>query len=140
MNDLRKQVVSHIPRWLWLILGVVLLYFAPAVLLEIAYGPSYQLFSLDNHWVPDDNGGWKAEGIPDERRPSAASEKIPLFLKVMPFVLPILLIALYLISPLSQLVEREGDYRATKYNPEEYRPTFVEEMPELEDEENTPKK
>jgi hypothetical protein len=107
----------------------------PALMLEISYGSSYNFLSIDNHWVPDGNGGWKAEGFPQDRRPSSPSENIPLVLKLTPFVLPVLLIALYLLSPLSQFIEKEADYKATKYNPEEYRPAFVEKMPELDDEE-----
>jgi hypothetical protein len=109
-------------------------------MLEISYGPSYNFLSLDNHWVPDGSGGWKAEGFPIERRPDVKSDNIPILLRAMPFVFPILLIALYLLSPLAQLVEKEESYKPTEYKPEDYRPTFVEEMPELEDEQDTLKK
>ncbi|MGH8016062.1 MAG: hypothetical protein ACREBV_07725, partial [Candidatus Zixiibacteriota bacterium] len=109
---------NHLPRWTWLILGVLLLYFAPALLLELSYGPSYNLISFDNHWVPDGHGGWKAVGFPDHRRPSVPSENIPLFMRIVPILLPLLSVLLYCISPLSKYVEKEADYKPTKYSPE----------------------
>lgn len=132
----KGKLVNGLPRWTWLILGMALLYIVPSLVLEIVYGHSYSFMTMTDRWVPDGNGGWKAEGIPDHRRPSQPSVNIPLFLCLVPIVLPIVLVVLYLASPLSQFVEKEADYKATKYNPEEYRPKFVEEMPELEDEEN----
>ncbi len=125
------------PRWLWLIIGVLLLYLIPSFMLELSYGKSYGFLSYSDCWVPDGNGGWKADGFPDHRRPSEPSVNVPFFLHIVPFVLPMLLIALFLASPLSQFVEKEVDYKATKYDPEEYRPDFVDEMPETVDEEKT---
>jgi len=127
------------PRWLWLILGLALLFVIPALILHITYGPSYGFLSYDDHWVPDGNSGWKAEGFPDHRRPSESSVNVPFFLRLVPVVLPILLIVLFIASPLSHYVDREPNYKATNYNPEEYYPEFVEEMPELEDIEKRPK-
>ncbi len=126
------------PRWLWLIIALALLYVMPSLILHVIYGPSYGFLSFSDRWAPDGNGGWKAEGFPDQRRPTTPSVIVPFFLRIVPVVLPMLLIVLYIASPLSQYVEQEPNYKATKYNPEEYRPDFVEEMPELEDDSKSP--
>ncbi len=125
------------PRWLWLIIGLALLYLIPSLILHVTYGPSYGFLSFDDCWVPDESGGWKAEGFPDHRRPSEPSVNIPFFLRLAPIVLPVLLVVLFIASPLSNYVEREPNYKPTKYDPEEYHPDFVEEMPETVDEDKT---
>jgi len=125
----------RIPKWTWLLAGVFLLHFVPALFLEISYGPSYNFMSIDNRWAPNDSGGWKAIGFPQTIRPSEPSVNVPLFLRIIPFVLPALLVLLFLTGPLSKYAEKEADFGPSKYNPEEYKPEFIDEMPKLEDEE-----
>jgi len=123
-------------RWLLLILGVIVLFLIPSLILQFVYGPSYGFLSYNNHWVPDGQGGWQAKGFPDTFRPSAPSVNVPLFLRIIPFALPLLLILLYIISPLSQYVEREPDFKSGEYKPDKYYPEYEEPEPDDEFAEN----
>lgn len=114
------------PRWLLLILGVLVLFLAPSLVLKAVYGRSYEIVPSDNCWVPDGQNGWEAKGFPIERRPQLPSENVPFLLKVMPIVFPFLLILLFLLSPLAQYLDREPDYRPGKYQSEKYQAKFVE--------------
>jgi hypothetical protein len=114
------------PRWLLLILGVLILYLVPSLILESVYGPSYSLVFGDNCWIPDGQGGWQPKGFPDKQRPTVASENIPFFIEALPFFLPLLLILLFLLSPLAQFVEREPRFNQGNYASEKYEASFVE--------------
>jgi hypothetical protein len=114
------------PRWLLLILGVLILYLLPSLTLKVVYGRSYRMTPCENCWVPDDHGGWQAKGYPDTFRPTIPSEDVPIFLELAPYVLPLLLIILFLLSPLSQFVEREPEFNPNSYESEKYEARFVE--------------
>ncbi len=128
-------------RWSLLILGVLLLYFIPAVTLQLTYGPSYGLLSFNNHWVPDDNGGWRAEGFPGTFRPSEPSVNVPVFLRLIPVILPVLLILLLFLNPLSRYVDKEPGFETKQYQSEKYEPKFIDASTiPPEDDKSAPKK
>ena len=117
---------SQLIRWLLLFLGALLLYFTPAVTLQLTYGPSYGILSFDNHWVPDGNGGWRAEGFPGTFRPSQPSVNVPVFLRLIPVILPVLLILLLFLNPLSRYVDKEPDFETKQFQSEKYEPKFID--------------
>lgn len=113
-------------RWALLLLGILLLYLIPAIILQFNYGPSYGILSFENHWVPDNHGGWKAEGFPGTFRPSQPSVNVPIFLRLIPVILPVLLILLLFLNPLSHYVDKEPGFGTKQYQSEKYQPKFIE--------------
>ncbi len=103
-----------------------MLYFIPAVILQITYGPSYGMLSFDNHWVPDANGGWQAKGFPGTFRPSQPSVNVPSLLRLIPVVLPVLLILLLSLNPLSRYVDKEPGFDTKEFETEKYAPKFID--------------
>ena len=85
-------------RWLLLILGVIILYLVPSLLLQAVYGDSYGFMAPDNSWTADGQGGWKMKGFPDSPIPAEPSLNVPIFLQIAPFLLPLLLILFRSIS------------------------------------------
>lgn len=117
---------SQLMRWALLFLGILLLYFIPAVILQLTYGPSYGMLSFNNHWIPDGNSGWKAEGFPGTFRPSQPSVNVPVFLGLIPVILPILLVLLLFLNPLSRYVDKEPGFETKQYQSEKYQPKFID--------------
>lgn len=89
-----------------LLLTMVALYFAAALTLHAAYGPSYGFWSGEDCWEPDGNGGWVAHGKPQEAPPDQPSELIPIGLLYLPIFLPAGLLVLFMFTPLSRKLER----------------------------------
>ena len=113
-------------RWSLLILGALLLYLIPAVTLQLNYGPSYGILSFNDHWVPDTHGGWKAEGFPGTFRPSEPSVNMPIFLRLIPVILPVLLVLLLFLNPLSRYVDKEPGFETKQFQSEKYAPKFID--------------
>lgn len=97
-----------------LIVTLALLYLLPAVFLQVAYGPSYDLTGEYPGWEPDGAGGWQPEGIfrandslPDGAAPTQPSQQIPWLLEYLPIFLPALVLLLFLFTPLRRLIERQ---------------------------------
>ncbi len=121
-----KMGKPQLIRWVLLILAAVFLYLIPALILQLTYGPSYGLLSFNDNWVPDGNGGWKAEGFPGTFRPSQPSVNVPIFLKLIPVTLPVLLILLLFLNPLSRYVDKEPGFGTKLYQPDKYQPKFID--------------
>ena len=111
-------------RWLLLILGLILLYLLPSLLLQAVYGDSYGFMAPDNFWTPDGQGGWQMKGFHDTPMPTEPSLNVPVFLQIVPFLLPLLLLLLFLLSPLSSFMDREPKYEVNAFKAEKYYPEF----------------
>ena len=111
-------------RWLLLILGVIILYLVPSLLLQAVYGDSYGFMASEDCWIADGQGGWQMRGFPDSPRPDEPSQNVPVFLQIAPFILPLLLILLFLLSPLSSYMDREPKYDVSEFDPEKYYPEY----------------
>ncbi len=111
-------------RWLLLILGVIILYLAPSLLLQAVYGDSYGFMAPDDCWTADGQGGWQMQGFPDSHMPEEPSLNVPVFLQIAPFLLPLLLTFLFILSPLSSYMDREPKYDVSKFEPEKYYPEY----------------
>jgi len=111
-------------RWLLLILGVIILYLVPSLLLQAVYGDSYGFMAPDDCWTADGQGGWLMKGFPDSPMPAEPSLNVPVFLEIAPFLLPLLLLLLFLLSPLSSYMDREPKYNVSEFEPEKYYPEF----------------
>jgi len=136
-----KFGIPQLIRWALLMLAVLFLYFIPAITLQLTYGPSYGILSFNNHWVPDTHGGWKAEGFPGTFRPSQPSVNVPLFLRLIPVILPVLLILLLFLNPLSRYVDKEPGFETKHYQSEKYEPKFIDSATiPPEDDQSAPKK
>ena len=92
-------------RTLLLLTGVILLYLAPSLVLEIVYGPSYTFPPSEDYWKPDGNAGWVAHGSPSGEPPDQPSVKVPLALHYVPLFLPALLLVLFLFGPWSRYMK-----------------------------------
>ena len=88
-----------------LLMGVILLYLLPALALKAVYGPSYSMWSGEDEWVPDGNGGWIKHGHPESPQPNQPSVDVPLTLQYIPIFLPALLLILFLFTPLKKHLE-----------------------------------
>ena len=108
-------------RWLLLILGVIILYLVPSLLLQAVYGDSYGFMAPDDCWTAD---GRQMQGFPDSPRPTEPSRNVPVFLQIAPFLLPLLLILLFLLGPLSSFMDREPKYDVSEFEPEKYYPEY----------------
>ena len=84
---------------------LVVLYFIPSFALQAVYGDSYGFLSGTNYWKPDGHGGWMRHGNPTDPAPSQPSENIPLVLLYLPILLPGLVLAAFLFTPLSRKIE-----------------------------------
>lgn len=97
-----------------LIVALGLLYLIPAGILQLAYGPSYDLVGEYPGWEPDGAGGWQPKAIyrandslPDNAPPTVTSYQVPWFLEYLPIFLPAVLLLLFLFTPLRRLIERQ---------------------------------
>jgi hypothetical protein len=89
-------------RNVYLLLGVILLYLIPSLILSGIYGPSYGFLQGDNCWVPDGHGGWEKHGEPTDAAPAQPSVVVPLAVRYIPIFLPGLLLVLFLFTPLGR--------------------------------------
>lgn len=88
-----------------LLVTLVALYLASSWILSQVYGPSYGFLTGEDCWVPDGQGSWTAHGQPSEPMPSEPSVFVPLWAMYLPILLPGLLLAAFLFTPLSRKLE-----------------------------------
>ena len=90
---------------LFLLLGVVILYLAPALVLKATYGDSYSMWQGEDSWVPDAQGGWRQHGQPAEPMPTEPSVEVPIAIAYIPIFLPAFLLVLFMFTPLKKYTE-----------------------------------
>lgn len=84
---------------------LVILYLGTSFTVESLYGPSYGALEGENHWRPDGNGGWVAQGKPTGPKPAQASEVVPLIALYLPILVPGLVLILFMFTPLRRFTE-----------------------------------
>jgi len=89
-------------RSVYLLVGVVLLYLAPSLVLKAVYGPSYVFPPSEDCWLPDGDGGWVKHGFPSGEQPEVPSVEVPMVLQYVPLFLPALLLILFLFGPMKR--------------------------------------
>lgn len=87
------------------LLALVGLYVAISLGLHAVYGDSYPLWPGDDYWRPDGRAGWEAVGAPGEPMPVTPSRNIPTPLMFLPFLVPGLLLAVMMLTPLGRIIE-----------------------------------
>lgn len=92
-----------------LLIGIILLYLIPSMVLQGIYGPSYGFLSGEDSWIPDGNGGWKKHGEPNSPAPQQPSVNIPIYVRYIPIFLPGLLLILFLFTPLAKSLESPSE-------------------------------
>ena len=88
-----------------LLIALILLYLVPSLILQYAYGDSYGFLAGENCWKPDGSGGWVQHGHPQEPKPVGPSVNVPLLLNYVPILLPGLVLAVFLFTPLSRRLQ-----------------------------------
>ena len=91
-----------------LLIGVIILFAIPSMVLKSIYGPSYTIFSGEDSWVPDNAGGWQAHGQPSGSPPDETSVTVPIAVRYIPILLPALLMILFMFTPLSRIVDKQN--------------------------------
>jgi hypothetical protein len=92
-------------KTLILLAGIIALYLATSLVLNLVYGPSLPFLSGEDCWMPDGQGGWLAHGHPSDPPPSEPSVNVPLLLSYLPIFLPGALLALFTLTPLRKRLE-----------------------------------
>jgi len=105
-----------------ILVGVILLYLIPSLVLKASYGPSYGFMEGEDRWIPDGQSGWEAHGAPLGPPPDPPSEDVPLWAQYMPIFLPGLLMILLMFTPLSAWIDRRDEEEA-QIDEEEDEPT-----------------
>lgn len=95
-----------------ILVGVILLYLVPSLVLKGAYGPSYEFMEGEDRWIPDGQSGWEAHGAPLGPPPDLPSEEVPLWTQYLPIFLPGLFMILLMFTPLSAWIDRRGEDEA----------------------------
>ena len=88
-----------------LLLGVIILYLIPSLILQGVYGPSYGFMSGEDSWVSDGHGGWAKYGNPDSPAPTAPSVEVPVGVRYIPIFLPAALLIAFLFTPLGRKLD-----------------------------------
>lgn len=88
-----------------LLVGIIVLYLAPSLVLEAVYGPSYGFLAGEDCWVSDDNGGWVKHGNPASPMPTSPSVHVPMVVRYIPIFLPAALLIVFYLTPLSKKME-----------------------------------
>ncbi|MEA1981833.1 MAG: hypothetical protein U9N54_12815 [candidate division Zixibacteria bacterium] len=101
---------------LFLLLGVIVLYLAPAMVLKTTYGESYSMWQDENDWVPDGAGGWRQNGQPSDPMPLESSVEVPIAISYLPIFLPALLLVLFLFTPLNKYIESKPSGKEKEEN------------------------
>jgi len=94
-----------VKRKLILLAILVVLYLGPSLILQGVYGDSFGFLSGENCWKPDGYGGWREHGHPTDPMPVEPSVNVPLLLLYLPILLPGLLLATILLTPLSRKLD-----------------------------------
>ncbi len=105
-------------RQLILLATLVSLYLISSWILSEVYGPSYGFLTGEDSWVPDGQGGWTAHGQPAEAMPAEPSVFVPLWAMYLPILLPGLLLAAFLFTPLSRKLDPPKPTPAAPAEPE----------------------
>lgn len=87
------------------LLTLIALYVLISLGLHGIYGDSYPLWPGDSYWRPDGQMGWEAVGSPTEPVPTQPSTNIPTLLMFLPFLVPGLLLALMMLTPLGRILD-----------------------------------
>jgi hypothetical protein len=91
-----------------LILGLAVLYLGISLALYGIYGPSYGFLQGEDCWIPDGSGGWAQHGHPADPAPSEPSREVPLPVQYLPILIPGLVLAAFLFTPLRRILEQAG--------------------------------
>lgn len=94
---------------LFLLLGVIILYLAPAIVLKATYGDSYSMWQGEDSWVPDGAGSWRQHGQPSDPMPTEPSVEVPIAIAYIPIFLPALLLVLFMFTPLKKYTESKPE-------------------------------
>ena len=94
---------------LFLLLGVIILYLAPAMVLKATYGESYSMWQDEDCWVPDGERGWRQNGQPPNPMPTEPSVEVPIAISYIPIFLPALLLVHFLFTPLNKYIASKPD-------------------------------
>ncbi|MDF1543503.1 MAG: hypothetical protein P1R58_00210 [bacterium] len=84
---------------------LILLYLIPTVVLKASYGDSYSIWQGEDCWLPDQSGGWVRHGEPTSPMPTQPSVNIPVYQQYLPIFIPMLVLVLFLLTPLSRLLD-----------------------------------
>ena len=90
---------------IYLLLACAVLYLLISAALQIAYGRSYGWFEGEDRWEPDGQGGWAMHGHPSGPMPDEPSVYIPILFLYLPVLVPGLLLAVFLLTPLSRKLD-----------------------------------
>jgi len=90
---------------IFLLVGIIALYLAFALGLQIVYGPSYGFFAGEDCWTPDGAGGWAKHGEPSDPPPAEPSRDIPIPIQYLPIFVPGLVLFAFLFTPLSKKLQ-----------------------------------
>ena len=104
---------------LYLLIGVIVLYLAPALAIKAVYGPSYSVWEGENCWIPDAKGGWAKQGEPTDPAPDQPSAVVPISILYIPIFLPTMLLVLFMFTPLSRKLERKKNPQDSSDPPED---------------------
>lgn len=96
-SDMKKNLI--------LLGALFVLYFATGYTLKSVYGDSFPFMQGEDYWLPDGNGGWEKHGDPSAAIPSSTSQDVPLIMVYIPFLVPSLVLILFLFTPLGKLLE-----------------------------------
>ncbi len=90
---------------IFLILGLAVLYLGISFALNGVYGPSYGFLQGEDCWIPDGSGGWTQHGNPADPAPDQPSRNVPLLVQYLPILIPGLVLAAFLFTPLRRKLE-----------------------------------
>jgi len=99
-------------RVICLLIGIILLYIAPSLVLKAMYGPSYVFPPSEDCWTSDGSGGWVAHGKPDAPMPNVPSETVPTPFLYLPIFLPAILLATFMFGPWSKKIQANAPSKA----------------------------
>jgi hypothetical protein len=89
-----------------LLIGMILLYLIPSLVLQAVYGPSYNFPPSEDRWMPDGEGGWVKHGNPATPKPETPSVEVPVWAYYLPIFLPSFLLILFMFTPLRKHLEK----------------------------------
>jgi len=110
-----------------LLLGIILLYLAPSVILQFTYGPSYGFMSGEDSWIAGDNGTWVKHGNPQNPMPTEPSVQVPILVRYIPIFLPAVLLILFYLTPLSRKLEPDKPEKPIDQVPDSPPPSDIPE-------------
>lgn len=106
-----------------LLVTIIGLFLGLSLLMQAIYGQSYGFLSGEDSWVPDGHGGWAKHGNPSSPPPEKPSVEVPLIAHYLPIIVPGLLLAAFLFTPLGRkLEERRPESQPTPPLPDSNEP------------------